>query len=155
MRVEFWNPQIDSEIYAVAMERIESAAIILAEQIQSNLKSVIRHEISRPAYKTGKYAGQSWTARTAGALLKTVRVVKKPGERNIWIMEGNYNVYYAKIFEYSAIKGKKHFRPALKQARSAMESAVQTGANFHKGVEIKGQAMTLSIPHKLYYPGGE
>ena len=70
---------------------------------------------SRPMYKTGRYAGQSWTKRDAGALKKSIRAVMKKGKNDVWIIAGNFNVYYARIVEFYT----PFMRPALESSRAA------------------------------------
>ncbi len=133
MRVAFWKPSLaDAEIIPNAMERLEAAGRVLAEKTRANLRAKIRvGNISRPVAKSGKYAGKSWTARNPGALLKTVRVVRKKGDtaRNVWVMVGNYDVYYGQMFEYATDpkKGGAFFRPAIAQSKSGMKDALENG----------------------------
>jgi len=134
------------------MRRLQAAGEILAAKIKSNLQSAIntattreariktksgfvtktvpRYQ-SRPPYKTGKYAGKWWTARDAGELLRSVRVVTKKDSthRNIWIIVGNSKAYYSAMFEYATDpkRGKKFYRPALASARPAMKSVIENG----------------------------
>ena len=134
-KVANWNPNVlDEEIFGNAMDRLRECAELVAKQARSNLSAQIGRGktsgISHPPYKKGQAAGMSWTARRAGALMKSIRVVeRKPGAgfasvqigRNIWVMAGNYDVYYAQIFEY------KHpfLRPALNQVRSQMKAILE------------------------------
>lgn len=133
MRVAFWKPSLaDAEIIPNAMERLEAAGRVLAEKTRANLRAKIRvGNISRPVAKSGKYAGKSWTARNPGALMKSVRVVRKKGDRdrNVWVMVGNKEVYYGQAFEYATDpkRGGAFFRPAIAQSKSGMEDAIKNG----------------------------
>ncbi len=128
-RVANWNPTAaDGEIYQVSYERLRKAAHIVADKARANCPV---GTISRPMYKTGKYAGQPWTARDAGALKKTIRIVEKKEQgalvmqnRNIRVYAGNYLVYYARIVEYSV---KKFLRPALNTSKPEIKSIVENG----------------------------
>lgn len=137
MRISYWNPSvIEDEVVPRAMERLEGAARVLAEKTRANLRKAIKHSYSRPPYKTGPYAGRSWTAREAGALEKTVRVVRKYGDangRNVRVYVGNYDVYYAQIFEFSLPpKGKAFFRPAINASRAEMKDVIQNGTGINE-----------------------
>jgi hypothetical protein len=93
--------------------------------------------VSRPAYKKGPYKDSPWTARVAGAMLKTVRVVEKKDQsgaliasfRNIRVYVGNDLVYYAKMFEYavSRKRGQAFLRPALNQSKNEIRSILENG----------------------------
>ena len=122
----------DNVVMAEAMRRLEVAGNVLATQIKSNLRAQIKNpNYSRPPYKTGPYAGKWWTARDAGELLRSVRVVKKNDSihRNIWIIVGNSKAYYSAIYEYATDpkRGKKFYRPALAASRSKMKSVIENG----------------------------
>lgn len=122
----------DNVVMAEAMRRLGLAGDILAANIKSNLRSQIKNPAySRPPYKTGPYAGKWWTARDAGELLRSVRVVKRNDSvhRNIWIICGNSKAYYSAAYEYSTDpkRGKKFYRPALASSRSKMKSVIENG----------------------------
>ena len=129
MRVANWNPQkFDGEFINASMDRLRKAANVIADKARARCPV---GTISRPIYKTGPYAGQSWTARDAGALKKSIRVVEKKGQgaailedRNIRVYAGNYNVYYAKIVEYA---GKKFLRPALNESKDEIRNILENG----------------------------
>jgi hypothetical protein len=142
----------DNVVMGEAMRRLEMAGHILASKIEQNLiaqinpadtriarikikngytSRVVKRYRSRPAYVTGKYAGKWWTARDAGELLRSVRVVTKKdsGHRNVWVIVGNSKAYYSAMFEYSIdpARGKKFYRPALASSRSKMKSVIENG----------------------------
>ena len=118
MRVENWNPNVmDQEFENVAIERLVEAAEVVAKTAE---RKCPEGTISRPMYKSGPYAGQDWTARDAGQLKKSVRVVRKKTKsgkafsrkRNVRVYAGTKKAYYASIVEYS----KPFMRPALAQS---------------------------------------
>jgi len=122
----------DNVVMGEAMRRLELAGEILAKKIRANLQAQIKNpNYSRPPYKTGPYAGKWWTARDAGELLRSVRVVKKNDSihRNIWVIVGNSKAYYSAIYEYAtdSKRGKKFYRPALAAARPSMKSVIENG----------------------------
>jgi hypothetical protein len=132
----------DNVVMGEAMRRLEMAGNLLASKIEQNLLSQIKNpNYSRPPYKGGYvngkyvpgavYAGKWWTARDAGELLRSVRVVKKEdsAHRNIWVITGNSKAYYAAAYEYSTDpkRGKKFYRPALASSRSRMKSVIENG----------------------------
>jgi len=129
MRVSNWNPQkYDGEIINASMKRLKKAANVVADAARAGCPV---GTISRPIYKTGPYAGQRWTARDAGALKKSIRVVERKGSgtlifqiRNIRIYAGHFLAYYASIVEY----GGKHFlRPALNKSRARIRNILENG----------------------------
>lgn len=120
-KIAFWNPKIaDKEIMGNAMGRLRKSAEVVAKKARSKCPV---GTISRPMYKTGRYAGQYWTARDAGALKKTIRVVEKHRDegarkRNIRIYAGTKKVYYAQIVEY--------YTPFLRKGLNASKSAIKS-----------------------------
>lgn len=130
MRVSNWNPQKwDGEIMAASMDRLRRAAQLVANRARGKCPV---GTLSRPIYKTGPYAGQPWTARDAGALYRSIRVVEKAekfgtqiaGSRNVRVYAGNYLVYYARFVEYA---GKKFLRPALNQSKAEIKNILENG----------------------------
>lgn len=107
MRVENWKPESVDEIFENAtVERLLEAAEVVASAARGKCPV---GTISRPIYKKGKYAGQPWTKRDAGALKKTIRITQKHSKsgiplsrkRNVRVYAGNYLVYYASIVEHT------------------------------------------------------
>jgi len=106
VRITDWNPnKMDATFENVALDRLIKAAEVIKNKVKS--KTPVG-TISHPMYRTGKYAGQPWTARDAGQLKKSVRVVRKKTKsgkalsrkRNIRVYVGNYLAYYANIVEF-------------------------------------------------------
>lgn len=132
-RVSNWNPTKHNEaLINASMKRLRKAAEVVAENVRSRCPV---GTISRPIYKTGPYAGAKWTARDAGALKRSIRVVEKRGataidlftgskQKNIRIYAGNFLAYYAKIVEYS---GKKFMRPGLNASKNQVRSILENG----------------------------
>jgi hypothetical protein len=133
-RVAGWNPQVlDEEIYGNAMDRLRECAQLVANSARSQCPV---GTISRPIYRRGPYAGQTWTKRDAGALKKTIRITERKEKygvliaqfRNIRVYAGNFDVYYAKIVEYhlgNGGTGRSFLRPALNQNKSAMKGILE------------------------------
>lgn len=133
MRVEKWNPNaMDATFEAVALDRLWHAAAVLRMTAKRRLASNIGRGrttgISRPVYRSGKYAGKEWTAREFGALEKSVRRTRlynkwgKPlaRKRNVRVYAGNYLAYYADIFEHNA----PFMRPALAEALPMIKTMI-------------------------------
>ena len=106
MRVENWNPNVMDETFEnVSMERLIEAANVVAESARRECPVGTK---SRPIYLKGKYSGQPWTARDAGQLKRSIRVVTKKTldgkplwrKRNVRIYAGHYLAYYARIVEF-------------------------------------------------------
>lgn len=116
------------------MKRLRKAGEVVAKKARSS-RIVNRSTISRPMYKTGRYAGQYWTARDAGALKKTIRVVEKhgaetggyitirAGQLEIRVYAGTAKVYYAQIVEFRD----PFMRPALNASKSRILSIMKSG----------------------------
>ncbi|MBU0906698.1 MAG: hypothetical protein KKE05_00920 [Nanoarchaeota archaeon] len=119
MRVENWNPnKMDETFENVAIERLVKAAELI--KITARRKCPVG-TISRPMYRTGPYAGQYWTARDAGALKRSIRVVRKKTKsgkaltkkRNVRVYAGTKKAFYAQVVEYSS---KPFMRTAMAQS---------------------------------------
>ena len=115
MRLENWAPaSMDETFENVAIERLVEAAEVV--KIAAQQKCPVG-TVSRPMYKRGKYANQPWTARDAGALRKSIRVVQKKTQggvalskkKNVRIYCGHFLAYYARIVEFYT----PFMRPAL------------------------------------------
>ena len=112
MRVANWDPHVLDEFKGIAYNDLLTAAYVVKDKTVQLLRGQIKRNINRPVYKKGPYAGEPWTARHAGELLHSVRVVQKKedmgrqdGSRianytNIRVYAGNYLAYYADIFEF-------------------------------------------------------
>jgi hypothetical protein len=126
MRVEYWNPEAGyKEFSHISHERLMKAAKIIRRATTRNLRKQIgkgkTKGINRPVYLTGKYAGQPWTAREAGTMLKSIRIVERKEQYgvemkelsdNVRIYVGHYLAFYANIFEYYT----PFMRPAIKES---------------------------------------
>jgi HK97 gp10 family phage protein len=118
-----WNPDvITAEIEKEAMDRLEKAA----EGIASKARSLVPVGKDVPAGK-GK-----WSKREAGALRKTIRVVRLKGDPklNIRVYAGNKGeVFYARFVEYGTVhmKARPFIRPALNSSKAEILSTVENG----------------------------
>jgi len=132
-RIDFWDVKpLNKEIMKNGMKRLKKAGEVVAKKARSKCPV---GTLSRPMYKTGRYAGQFWTARDAGALKKSIRVVEKhgaevggyisikAGQLEIRIYAGTAKVYYAQIVEFKD----PFMRPALNASKSKILSIMQNG----------------------------
>jgi len=144
-RVRSWNPEeFAPEILSNAMGRIEKAGIVVRDAARRKINSPPFKFLWKPhgPYKTGKYAGQIWTAREHDALMKTIRVTKKydtfpaygfraAKDMNVWVMSGNYKTWYALQVEYGKAgwKGGPHpfLRPAFRESLGKIQQIVLNG----------------------------
>lgn len=116
---------MDETFEHVAIERLVEAAEVVAAAARRGCPV---GTVSRPMYRRGAYAGQPWTARDAGQLRKSIRVVTrktKSGKaltkkRNVRIYAGHYLAYYARIVEHS----RPFMRSALNGSIPAIRSIV-------------------------------
>ena len=130
----------EKECRNVTMDLLMVAAWEIAYKARKILASKGNKGINRPmATGTQTNAGQTWTARQAGAMVKTIRAVRKKGDmsRNVWIMAGNYNTWWALQLEYGrgAWKGgaKPFMRPAMAGAPATIKFVLESGAGQTKG----------------------
>jgi hypothetical protein len=124
MRVENWNPNVaDQEFENVAIERLVEAAEVVADEARRRCPV---GTVTRPMYKTGRYAGKEWTARDGGQLKGSIRVTQKKSKggkplskkRNVRVYAGHYWAYYANIVE--------HYKPFMRTALANSLSAVKS-----------------------------
>jgi hypothetical protein len=129
MRIENWDHTAFDHFKGVAYKDLLTAAYVVKDKTARMCRGQIKHNISRPVYKKGPYAGEPWTARHAGELVRSIRVVQKKedmglqnGSRiadftNIRVYAGNYLAYYADIFEYYT----PFMRPAFEASMSEIK----------------------------------
>lgn len=124
-----WNTAaFEKECVGVSMDRLEAAAKIIAADAKRILQSKIK---GPPITRHGQK--EVWMERDPGALVATIRVVRKKGDptRNIWIMAGNYKTWWALQTEYGrgGWKGgaKSFIRPAMKNAPAAIKVCLEGG----------------------------
>ena len=126
MRVEYFNPnKFDQTFENVALDRLIEAAKVAKNAVRS--KTPVG-TTSRPMYRTGKYAGQPWTARDAGQLKKSVRVVQRKTrsgkalskKRNVRVYAGTSLAYYASIVEHE----NAFMRPGFASVKSQVKTII-------------------------------
>jgi hypothetical protein len=131
-----WNTQeFEFNCIGATMDRLESAAKIVRDDAKQILSKKLKGKWTEHGpYKSGDYAGATWTARYKKEMVNTVRVVKKNNDsssRNVWIMAGNFNTWWAIQMEYGRGDwkgGQRSFlRPALKGASAAMKNVIENG----------------------------
>jgi len=161
-----WNTaEFEAQCIGVTMDRLEVAANIIAEDMRNILSPQMRHKWREHGpytrHRTKKRSrdkvsgvflsqdqgqlvdnagglGPLWTARRYYALAKTIRVVRKKDStsRNIWIIAGNWAVWWAIQTEYGRggwKGGKRSFmRPAMAKAGSAIQVALEGGSGQTK-----------------------
>ena len=122
MRVSNWQPQrFDGEIIGAAMDRLERAAEVVATDARR-----------RAPVGVNVPAGQGkWSGREAGALKKSIRVVRLHGDkrRNIRVYAGSKQVFYARFVEYgtSKMSARPFLRPALNSSKGKIQSILREG----------------------------
>lgn len=136
-----WNTaEFEAHCIGVTLDRLEVAAQIIAD----DMKNILTGQVKGNWREHGPYGGGSaplWTARRHGALAKTIRVVRRKNDasRNIWIMAGNWAVWWALQTEYGRggwKGGRKSFmRPAMKKAGAAIQTALEGGHGQTKDFE--------------------
>jgi len=122
------------ELRLLGMERLKEAAEIIKDEAKRILKSKMKGApINRPVYKTGDYAGQYWTEREYGAMIRTVRVVAKRGAtgREVRIYAGNSKTWWATQMEYGrgGWKGgpRSFLRPAINKSIPKIKQLIENG----------------------------
>jgi len=121
MRVENWYPEkITAEIEKKAMDRLEKAA----ESVASRARGLV--PVGKDVAGKGK-----WSKREAGALKKSIRVVRLKGDpkMNVRVYAGNRDVFYARFVEYGTVKMKARpfLRPALNASKASIKATVENG----------------------------
>lgn len=124
MRISNWNPaKADPAILAASMERLERVGHVIA----AKARSLVPIGKGRPQYKTGK----EYTAREAGALKASIRVVRLHGDpkRNIRVYAGSKKVYYARFVETGTVKmrAKPYLRPAVNSSKAEAKNILLNG----------------------------
>lgn len=122
MRVEAWSwDNVNADMDRVTTDQMVEAAEVIAQEVRSRAPV---GTTSRPMYRKGVYAGQPWTARDAGQLKKSVRVVRKrtpkgrlSKKKNVRVYVGHYLAYYASIVEHS----EPFMRPAVVQTHARVK----------------------------------
>lgn len=130
-----WNTaEFELACIGATMDRLELVGKIVRDDAKRILKpKLLGKWTEHGPYKTGKDAGETWTARYKKEMINTIRVVRKYEDtsRNIWIMAGNFNTWWAIQMEYGKgdWKGgpRAFLRPALKGAAAAMQSVIENG----------------------------
>ena len=112
MKLVNWNPDLASaEVEREIMDGLER----VGEKVASAAKQKVPVGVDRKPYGTGK----EWTARRAGALRDSIRVVRLKGDpkMNIRVYAGSEKVYYGRFVEYGTVKMKARpfLRPSLNQ----------------------------------------
>ena len=136
-----WNTtEFEAQCIGVTMDRLEVAAQIIAEDMKRILASKINPK--HPPYAITRHnQPQIWMERDPGALIATIRVVRKKdsASRNIWIMAGNFKTWWALQAEYGrgGWKGgpRSFMRPAMKNAGNAIQTALEGGSGQTKDFE--------------------
>ena len=128
--VNFNLEKYDQQFMRAGLDRMEKAMGVL--QLAAVLKIVKSYEHRRPAYKTGPYAGQVYTARDMDIMAKTIRVVRRDDKKDVRLYIGNFKTWWAVQMEYGrgAWKGgpKPFLRPAVSASRSQMQVVLESGS---------------------------
>jgi len=116
MKVASWNPEpVLAEIRANTMDRLQEIAEKVADKARQNV----------PVGKDVPQGKGKWSKREAGALKKSIRVVRLKGDpkSNVRIYAGNREVFYARFVEYGTVKmpAKPFLRPALEAVRAMLK----------------------------------
>lgn len=125
MRVSGWHPEVIREIAEEATkEQFDEAAQTVAQAVRRRCPV---GTVSRALYRRGPYAGQYWTARDAGALRKSVRVVRgkdKSGGGMLIFRAADVRVYigHKKAFYASIVE---HYTPFVRPALDGVLSRVK------------------------------
>ena len=135
----------DAEFFADALNRVESAADVIRNSAKVKLKASIASAAKggnslagerwreHGPYKSGQNAGASWTKRYHQEMVDTIRTVRSldPTKKDIWIIAGNYDSWWAKQLEYGngGWKGgkKSFFRPAMRESMNEVVNICENG----------------------------
>ncbi len=124
-----WNTAaFQVECINVGMDRLEEGAKLIRDDAKRILQSKIK---GPPVTRHGQK--EVWMERDPGALVATIRVVRKKGDptRNVRIYAGNYKTWWALQTEYGrgGWKGgaKPFLRPAMAKAPSTIKGVLEGG----------------------------
>lgn len=130
----------DSEFFSDALDRVESAADVIRNKARVRLKASIALAKGNPPpslagerWKEHGPTGASWTARYHKEMVNTIRTVrsKNPTVKNIWVMAGAYDPWWALQLEYGhgGWKGgaKPFFRPAMRESMGEVVAICESG----------------------------
>lgn len=146
-----WNTAaFEAECIHMTMDRLEVCANVIRDDAKRILGGKLKggwkeHGPYQRRYKSSKHkgglvdyfgggGGSSWTERRHGAMIGTIRVArsKDPTVRNIWVMAGNFNVWWAQQLEFGhgawRGKAKPFLRPAFQGAPSRCRGILEGGA---------------------------
>lgn len=133
-KIDFNFAQYDELIDKASLDRMEQAAAVIRDDARRILKSQLRGNVTRPPYA----GGAPWTARTAGAMVETIRVVRKEGKKNVWVMAGNYLTWWAVQLEFGRGQwrggAKPYLRPAMKGAEGKIKGILEGTTNAVGGI---------------------
>ena len=121
------------ELINAGMGRLEKAGRIIQTEAKAILHSKINPQHKSPSGPVNRppHGGKYWTERKVGSMVKTIRVVRKDGVRNIWIIAGNKKQWWAIQMEYGhgGWKGgpRAFLRPALKKSIPKIKSMLLNG----------------------------
>ena len=121
MKVDWHPEELTAAVEKHMMDRLEVAA----ERIADRARNLV--PIGQNVEGSGK-----WSKREAGALKKTIRVVRLKGDpkQNVRVYAGNgKDVFYAGFVEYGTVKMKArpYLRPALNSVKAQIESIIGGG----------------------------
>jgi hypothetical protein len=130
----------DTEFFHDALDRVESAADVIRDKAKVRLKASIASAKGNPPpslagerWKEHGPYGASWTARYHKEMVNTIRTVrsKNPAVKNIWVMAGAYDSWWALQLEYGRgdWKGgaKPFFRPAMRESMGEVIAICESG----------------------------
>ena len=137
MRVVNWSwKEADKMVGRASYKRVLKAAHVIKRAVKARCPT---GTISRPMYKTGPYAGQPYTARDAGQLKRSVRVVERnenkgglqlvqlktfgPNFGLVRVYVGHFLAYYARIVEHYT----PFMRPAADSVRGQVKNILENG----------------------------
>lgn len=127
--------EADKMVFKASVERCRKASKVVKDAVYNACPV---GTISRPMYKKGPYAGVNWTARDAGQLKKSVRIVELREDQHGWeiarfealgtqgivrVYAGNFLAYYARIVEFY----KPFMKPAVESVRGQVNSILENG----------------------------
>jgi len=112
MRIVRWNmKEADAALQKNVMDKLQ----VMAEGVADRARSLC------PVGKDIPKGKGKWSAREAGALRKTIRVVRLYGDpkMNVRVYAGNREVFYARFVEYGTrfMRKRPFLRPALDGAK--------------------------------------
>jgi hypothetical protein len=131
-RIDWDLQKYDGEFKAAGMKRIEAAAGVIRDdarrilngKLKGNWKEHGPYSHMRKGHKLVDFEASIWTERTKAAMVSSIRVTRREGEENVWVIAGNFKTWWATQLEFGRGRWKGGAKPFLRPAMLGAESKI-------------------------------